>query len=78
MLYHLQYINVTTMYMKSVLLLLGADDTTDLDTAINEIFQFETDLAEVQHIHMHIHIHTQSGNMEAYNVIITTAYWFKI
>ena len=43
----MQYTDVTKMYMKSVLLLLGAVNNTDLDTAIDGIFQLERDLAEV-------------------------------
>ena len=45
---YIQYFNVTEVYMKSVLLLLGANDTTELDKAISDIFELERTLAEVR------------------------------
>ena len=45
---YIQYFNVTKVYMRSVLLLLGANDTTELDAAINDIFELERTLAEVR------------------------------
>ena len=43
--------SVTKTYMKSILLLLGADDNEDLDNAIDEIYAIETSLAEVGTLH---------------------------
>jgi len=50
--YKTQYENATKTYMKSILMLLGADDDPDsgLDDAINQIYAIEKDLAEVQHL----------------------------
>ena len=42
----MQYIDVTKAYMKSILLLLGADDT-GLDAVIEDIYELERDLASV-------------------------------
>ena len=43
-----QYAEATKAYIKSILVLLGADDDDDLDTAIDDIFSVETSLAEVR------------------------------
>jgi len=45
-----QYEDATKAYMKSILMLLGADDDPDsgLDNAINQIYAIEKDLAEVR------------------------------
>ena len=44
---YIQYIDVTKAYMKSILLLLGANDTADLDTVIENIYELESNLANV-------------------------------
>lgn len=41
-----KYANITEPYMKSILLLLGAEDGGDLDAAIDEIYEIERILAE--------------------------------
>ena len=43
----MQYTEVTKAYMRSILVLLGADDDDDLNTAIDSIFEFERSLSEV-------------------------------
>ena len=42
-----QYTDVTKAYIRSVLVLLGANDNDDLDTAVDGIFNVERSLAEV-------------------------------
>ena len=42
-----QYAEATRVYIKAILLLLGADNNDALDTAINGIFELERRLAKV-------------------------------